>query len=78
MTTLLGLGVGAIEPKRQSTHDVNNSVVSVGDGVDRMEEGVGRMNGNGKKTQQVIIYFLKENNDIHARVLISQAMHKVI
>ena len=51
MTTLLGLGVGGIEPKRQRAQDVNNSVVSVGDGVGRMGEGVGRMNGNGKKTQ---------------------------
>ena len=40
--------------------DRNSGVVSAGQGVGRMEEGVGKINGNGKK--QYIITYLKSGS----------------
>ena len=40
-----------MSPKDKGPMDKNNSGVSAGEGVGRMEEGVGKINGNGKKKQ---------------------------
>ena len=60
LTTVLGFWDGGIEPERQRAHGQDNSVVSAGEGVGRMEEGVGKKNGNGKK--QYIITYLKRRS----------------